>query len=166
MGLGIKIAANDLVRRFAFSPSINLIYRWKLLNKLGWKEIEEAYIRDGCLFIGYDLKISKDSYLNRQVFIDASARVEIGSHVQFGPRSSIITSTHKIGDASCRGGEPDRKPVTIKDGCWIGAGAMILPGVTVAEGCIIAAGAVVAKDTEAHGLYAGVPAKRIKDLPL
>lgn len=166
MGLGLKTAANDLVRRFAFSSAVNLRYRWKLLRKLGWIEIEESHIRDGCLFIGYDLKISRGCYFNRQVFIDAGTRVEIGSHVQFGPRSCIVTSTHDIGAPSMRGGTPMNKPVTIDDGCWIGAGAMILPGVHVAEGCIIAAGAVVTKSTEANGLYAGVPARRVKDLPL
>ena len=42
--------------------------------------------------------------------------------------------------------------------------AIILPGVTIAEGCVIAAGAVVNKSTEPDGLYAGVPARRVKDL--
>lgn len=165
MGLGIKTAAYDSVRRLAFSPAVHMAKRWKVLNKLGWEEIDKAYIRDGCLFIGYDLKIARDSYLNRQVFIDASARVDIGSHVQFGPRSSIITSTHEIGTHQGRGGTSTARPVTVEDGCWIGAGAMILPGVTVRAGCIVAAGAVVTKDTEPDGLYAGVPAQRIKDLP-
>lgn len=53
---------------------------------------------------------------------------------------------------------------TVGDGCWIGANATILPGVTVAPGCVIAAGAVVTKDTEPDGLYAGVPARRVRDL--
>ena len=39
-----------------------------------------------------------------------------------------------------------------------------MPGVTIGEGCIVAAGAVVTKDCESHGLYAGVPARRIRDL--
>lgn len=102
--------------------------------------------------------------MNRQVFIDASAPVKVGTHVQFGQRASVITSSHAIGDSAIRGGTPLRLPVTIGDGCWIGTNATILPGVTVAEGCIIAAGAVVTKDTTSDGLYAGVPARRIRDL--
>jgi acetyltransferase-like isoleucine patch superfamily enzyme len=47
---------------------------------------------------------------------------------------------------------------------WIGANAIILCGVTVGEGCIIASGSVVTKDCYPNGMYAGVPAKRIKDL--
>jgi maltose O-acetyltransferase len=52
----------------------------------------------------------------------------------------------------------------IEDGCWIGAGATILPGVTVRAGCIVASGAIVTKDCEPNGLYAGNPARRIREL--
>lgn len=62
------------------------------------------------------------------------------------------------------GGEGYTFPTLIKDGCWVGANVTIIPGVTIGEGCIIAAGAVVTKNCEPDGLYAGVPAKRIKDL--
>lgn len=62
------------------------------------------------------------------------------------------------------GGEEYTFPTLIKDGCWVGANVTIIPGVTIGEGCIIAAGAVVTKNCEPDGLYAGVPAKRIKDL--
>jgi maltose O-acetyltransferase len=41
---------------------------------------------------------------------------------------------------------------------------MLLPGVTVGDGCVIAAGSVVTGDCEPHGVYAGVPAKRVRDL--
>jgi maltose O-acetyltransferase len=52
--------------------------------------------------------------------------------------------------------------VTIGDGCWIGAGAIALPGITVAAGCVSAAGAVVPSDSEPHGLSDGAP--RLRDL--
>jgi maltose O-acetyltransferase len=55
-------------------------------------------------------------------------------------------------------------PVTIEDGCWIGANATVLPGVRIAGGTVIAAGAVVTRDCEPNSLYAGVPATRIKAL--
>ncbi|MGP6193725.1 DapH/DapD/GlmU-related protein [Priestia megaterium] len=53
--------------------------------------------------------------------------------------------------------------VVIKDGVWIGANVTILKGVTVGEGCVIAAGSVVTKNTSPYGIYAGAPAKKIKD---
>lgn len=163
MALGLNIAAHDVAYRFAFSPAVPMKGRWKLLQKLGWTGVRDSNIRDGCLFVGFDLEM-QGCYLNRQVFIDASAPVKVGRGTQFGPRSMVITSTHDVGTHEQRGGTPRVAPVTIGAGCWIGAGAVILPGVTVADGCIVAAGAVVTRDTAPDGLYAGVPARRVKEL--
>lgn len=164
MALGLNIAAHDLAYRFAFSAAVPMVSRWKLLRRLGWKGVERSHIRDGCLFVGFDLDLGNDCYLNRQVFIDASASVTIGTHVQFGPRAAVHTSTHDVGPHHIRGGTSRTAPVTIGSGCWIGTGSIILPGVNIAAGCIIAAGAVVTKSTQPDGLYAGVPARRVRDL--
>ncbi len=50
------------------------------------------------------------------------------------------------------------------DVCWIGAGVSILPGVTVNRGCGVAASSVVYESTEADGLNAGNPARRVREL--
>ena len=76
----------------------------------------------------------------------------------------FVTSSHRIGMPGRRAGPLQHQPIKVEDGAWIGAGAMILPGCTVAQGCVVAAGAVVIRSCEPNGLYAGVPAKRIKDL--
>ncbi|WP_228373270.1 acyltransferase [Demequina silvatica] len=78
---------------------------------------------------------------------------------------SFITATHEIADSSCRGGRVVSAPVTIEDGCWIGANVTILPGVTVGAGSVIAAGAVVVSTLAPNGLYGGVPARLIRELP-
>ena len=67
-------------------------------------------------------------------------------------------ATHEVGKKARRAAKNTHGPIKVCDGCWI--------GVTIEEGCIVAAGAVVTKPTESHGLYAGVPARRIKDLPV
>jgi maltose O-acetyltransferase len=54
--------------------------------------------------------------------------------------------------------------VSVGNGSWLGTGVTVLPGVTIGEGCVIAAGAVVTADCAPDGLYAGVPARRIRDL--
>ena len=53
--------------------------------------------------------------------------------------------------------------IQVKDNVWIGANVTILDGVVIETGCILAAGAVVTKSTEPNGIYAGIPAKKIKD---
>jgi acetyltransferase-like isoleucine patch superfamily enzyme len=58
----------------------------------------------------------------------------------------------------------DLAKIVIKKNAWIGAGAIILPGVTVGENAIVAAGAVVNKDVADNTIVAGVPAKKIKNI--
>ena len=54
--------------------------------------------------------------------------------------------------------------VTIKKGAWLGANVTVLPGVTIGENSVVAAGALVNKDVEPNSVYAGIPAKKIKEL--
>lgn len=56
-------------------------------------------------------------------------------------------------------------PIHIKTGAWIGAGAIILPGVTIGEYSIVAAGAVVTENVPHHTVVASVPARVIKKIP-
>ena len=92
--------------------------------------------------------------------------VEIGSHVNLAQGISVTALNHNFSDASKRIDEQgvSTTPVTIEDDVWIGANAVILPGVTIGEHCVVAAGAVVTKDVPPHSLVAGVPAKVIKKI--
>ncbi len=113
--------------------------------------------------------MKKGSFVNVGSFIDGSSSVIMEEFVRVGPYVKILTGTHQIRHNELRRWPSDptiQKPVLIKRGTWIGVGSIIIPGVTIAEGCVIGAGAVVVKDTTPNGLYMGVPAKRIKDLPL
>ena len=55
------------------------------------------------------------------------------------------------------------KPIVIEDGAWVGARAIVLPGVTVAAHSIVTAGSVITKDTEPYMIYAGNPAVKVKE---
>lgn len=57
-----------------------------------------------------------------------------------------------------------RAPIAVGRGCWVGAGAVLLPGVTVGEGAIIGANAVVTRDIPPYAIAAGVPARLIGDV--
>jgi acetyltransferase-like isoleucine patch superfamily enzyme len=88
----------------------------------------------------------------------------IGSHVNLAQGITVTALNHNFEDASKRIDEQgiSTKPVVIGDDVWIGANAVILPGVTVGSHCVVAAGAVVTKDVPDHTLVGGVPAKIIK----
>lgn len=53
--------------------------------------------------------------------------------------------------------------VVIGDDVWIGLGSIVLSGVTIGEGSIVAAGSVVSRDVEPYSIYAGVPARKVRD---
>ncbi|MDT8861131.1 acyltransferase [Alkalihalobacillus sp. MEB130] len=135
-----------------------------ILYRIAGMRTKSPNIRSGCTFRGKSIFIEKGVFLNHNVFIDAWERVTIKENTAIGFDVLICTSSHKIGDTHKRSGESKRKSIVIGKGCWIGARATILSGVTIGDGCVIAAGAVVNKDCKPNGLYAGVPAKRIKDL--
>ena len=51
--------------------------------------------------------------------------------------------------------------MTIGSDVWLGANAVVLPGVTIADGTVVSAGAVVTKDTEPYSIVGGIPATKI-----
>ena len=86
-----------------------------------------------------------------------NAHIQIGSRVDIAPRMTLVVGSHELGSAHRRAGAGKSLPITIGDGTWIGAGALILGGVTIGEGCVIAAGAIVTTDVPANTLAAGGP---------
>lgn len=124
-------------------------------------------IRSGTRFMGPHLTVGERSFINHDCFFEnEQERVTIGADCKVGMRVLFCTASHEVGPSSRRGGVEIKAPIKVEDGVWIGADSTILPGVTIGRGCIVAAGAVVATDCEPDGLYAGVPARRIRDLPV
>lgn len=124
---------------------------------------DHCRLRRGVLLKGPRVTLGHRVFCNDGVYIDQDVTIE--DEVRLGPFVRLISGTHEIGCADNRAGDTVTDPVRIGRGSWIGAGATVLPGVAVGAGCVIAAGAVVTTDCAPHGLYAGVPAVRKRDLP-
>ena len=92
--------------------------------------------------------------------------VTIGSHVNLAQGITITALNHNFEDKNKRIDEQgvSTKPVVIGDDVWIGANAVILPGVTIGKHAVVAAGAVVTTDVPENTVVGGVPAKVIKKL--
>ena len=92
--------------------------------------------------------------------------VSIGNHVNLAQGITVTALNHNFKDPDKRIDEQgvSTNPVTIGNDIWIGANAVILPGVTIGDHSVVAAGAVVTKDVPSHSLVAGVPAKVIKQI--
>jgi maltose O-acetyltransferase len=127
---------------------------------------DKTRIFSGSLFRSLDVCIGDRVFINHRVTFDGSARTTIGSGCSIATGVSFITSTHEIAMVGIhRAGARTSAPIVVGDGTWIGANAVILPGVTIGPGCIIGAGALVTKDCEANSVYTGVPARRVRALP-
>jgi acetyltransferase-like isoleucine patch superfamily enzyme len=115
----------------------------------------------------YDkLHVGADTVIGNHVTINLDAPVVIGSNVSLSPFVRIYTSTHQLGPGSSRR-MPGvlARPVVVEDGCWIGLGAMILPGVTIGHGSVVAAGAVVMQEIPPDSYVEGNPAQVVRQLP-
>ena len=113
---------------------------------------------------GKNIRIGKDFLANYHVCILDRAPVVIGDTVMLAPNVVITTSNHPMDAEGRRNQLGIAKPVTIGNDVWIGANAVILPGVTIGNNVVVAAGAVVNKDIPDNTLVAGVPARRIRSL--
>ena len=155
-----------VVRSALGSELVPAFLRTWILRRLGARMHPTACIWSKCMLRSADLDLGKHVFINVGFFFDGAARLTVEENVRIGQFVRVITATHEIGPTSqrCRV-EASRSPVRIARGCWIGSGVTLMPGVTVAPGCVVAAGSIVLSSTEADGLYAGVPARRIRDLP-
>jgi len=111
-------------------------------------------------------------HLGRSVFINANCvlldvmAIRIGDRAQLGPGVQILAADHPRDPETRRAGLEFGRPVSIGANAWIGAGALILPGVGVGEDAIVGAGAVVTRDVPDGTTVAGNPARPLRRRPL
>ncbi len=123
----------------------------------------------GCnIYIGDNVSVNMNC-----TFVDCN-KIQIGNYVLIASNVQIYTATHPVelserltpdwnpesGEYFCR---TYALPVKIGDGCWIGGGAIILPGVTIGDGTVIGAGSVVTRDIPANCLAVGNPCRVLRE---
>ncbi len=150
----------------------------KIIRKIMMYYSRKKFRNCGCNVV-FDPLNSVFSYetitIGDDVFIGGKAwfrtthsRINIGSHVMFGPGVHVYGGNHifdRVGVLMTRivKDENHMDPhVKIGDDVWIGGSSVILTGVTIGRGAIIAAGSVVSSDVVPYGIYGGVPAKKIR----
>ncbi len=113
---------------------------------------------------GKNITVGKRVFINSGCCFQDQGGIEIGDDCLIGQQVVIATLNHDLTPGKRKDMLP--KPVKIGKNVWIGAHATILPGVTIGNHAVIAAGAVVTKDVAQSTVVAGVPARKIKDIPL
>lgn len=110
------------------------------------------------------LRIGDGTYIGRLAQINAWRDVNIGRNVMIADRVFITDADHKYTDPELPikdQGDAFFGPVRLEDGCWIGIGAVILPGVTIGRNAVVSANAVVMQDVPPHSVAGGIPARVI-----
>lgn len=148
---------------FVMSEAVPTGLRSRLLRHMGVGLGERTYVASRVMLKSKSVTTGRGCFINHGVHFDRGL-VALGDHVFIGPGAMFISNDHELGGPTCRAGRNVERPIAVGDGAWIGSRVIVLGGVSIAPGCIIAAGAVVTKSTEANGVYAGIPARRIKDL--
>jgi galactoside O-acetyltransferase len=162
-----------LLRRYAYAPlfagraayrtGVGVVvqgFRHITLGRhVGLNRHVSLYAARGRISMGDNVYIGDFSSINAN-----DAEIRIGGNVAVGPFCVIQGANHAFDRLDIpvvqQGHVPSR--VVIEDNVWIGAHAVILPGVRVETGAVIAAGAVVSRDIPANAVAAGVPARVIR----
>ncbi|SEF48265.1 LbetaH domain-containing protein [Algoriphagus boritolerans] len=146
---------------FRLSPRFLFGYRRFILRLFGAKVGNQVNIyASATIYFPWNLKIGDFSAIGENALIYNLGPVEIGKNVTISHLAQICAGTHEYSDPTM----PLIKPkIMIEDNVWVCTQAFIGPGVKVAEGSVIGACAVLTKDSEAYKVYAGNPAKLIKD---
>lgn len=138
-------------------PSYRIRHAY-LARILGLKLGRGVAVHMGCFVTGRRIAIGDHTVINRRCHLDGRRSLSIGRNVSISPECYIVTLDHRTDSPDFATVEG---PVAIGDYAWIGARAMILPGVELGEGAVAGAGAVVTKSVPPYAVVAGVPAKPI-----
>lgn len=113
---------------------------------------------------GKNTYLGKNVYANFNLTLVDDTRIEIKDDVMIGPNVTIIAGTHPLSPELRLKKAQYNLPVVIEENVWIGAGAIILPGVTIGKNTVIGAGSLVTKDIPANVLALGSPCKVVREL--
>ena len=111
---------------------------------------------------GFNISIGENFVGNYNITILDEAEVVIGDNVFIGPNVGIYTITHALQPMQRNKGIMRAMPVRIGNNVWIGAGAVILPGVEIGDNAVIGAGSVVTRNVPASVLAAGNPCRTVR----
>ncbi len=140
--------------------------RGELLKEMFAEIGENCYIEPPFYsnFGGGHVHFGKGVYCNFGVTMVDDTHIYVGDHTMFGPNVTVATAGHPILPELREKGYQYNASVRIGKNCWIGAGAIILPGVTVGDNVVIGAGSVVTKDVPSNVVAVGNPCRILRQV--
>ena len=113
---------------------------------------------------GKHVKLGRNVYANFNLTLVDDSYIEIGDYTMIAPNVVIATAGHPILPELREKVYQYNMPVKIGRNVWIGAGALILPGVTIGDNTVIGAGSVVTKDIPANVVAVGNPCRVLRPI--
>lgn len=134
----------------------------KMLGSVG----QDCYIEPPlhCNWGGKYVFMGDFVYANFNLTLVDDAEIHIGPHCMFGPNVTIATAGHPVEPGLRRQAIQYNIPVRIGENVWVGAGAVILPGVTIGDNSVIGAGSVVTRDIPANVVAVGNPCRVLREI--
>lgn len=108
----------------------------------------------------WNLRIGQNAWIGEQVWIDNLVMVSIGANACVSQGAMLITGSHNYKKPTF---DLITGPITLAEGVWIGAGAIVTPSVTAASHAVLTAGSVANNNLEAYRVYQGNPAVKIRE---
>jgi galactoside O-acetyltransferase len=168
-GLGLealteeRLRGKDLADEFNATRARDAAGRQRILQELLGSVGENVWVEPPLrVAYGNHVHFGDAVYVNFNLTLVDDVDIYVGNRVMFAPNVTITTTGHPIHPDLRRDGSQFSAPVHIEDDVWIGAGAIILPGVTVGAGSIVGAGSVVTANVPANVVVAGTPARIIR----
>lgn len=113
---------------------------------------------------GRNVHFGNDIYCNFNTTLVDDTHIYVGDNTMFGPNVTVATAGHPINADLRAKGYQYNAPVRIGRNCWIGAGALIMPGVTIGDNVVIGAGSVVTKDITSNVVAVGNPCRVLREV--
>lgn len=131
-----------------------------------------ADIGDGCYIEpplysnwgGKHVHFGKDVYANFHLTLVDDTHIYVGDHVMFGPNVTLASATHPIHPPLRKKQAQYNLPIRIGNNVWIGAGAVVMPGICIGDNSVIGAGSIVTRDIPANVVAVGNPCRVIREI--
>jgi putative colanic acid biosynthesis acetyltransferase WcaF len=131
----LKIYGAKIGKDVRIKPYANIKYPWKLV-------------------------VGNHSWIGEHCWIENLAMVTLGKNVCLSQGSMLLTGNHDYKKVSF---DLITKPIVLEDGVWIGAKALVCPGIHAASHAILSVSSVATKQMEAYSIYQGNPAVKVRD---
>ncbi|PAF22340.1 maltose acetyltransferase [Terribacillus saccharophilus] len=113
---------------------------------------------------GNHVHFGKNVYANFNLTLVDDTHIYIGDYTMVGPNVTIATAGHPILPELREKAYQFNVPVTVGRNCWIGAGAILLPGISVGDNTVIGAGSVVTRDIPPNVVAVGNPCRVLREI--